>query len=176
MTHHHPPTSSPASVQASSFLATFLRAGLAFGAGMALFFGVTRGARIGLTMGPVAGLLFGSIAAVFVKIQSWRLMVRGDVLDGERIVYQGGANHWSGAEARGGWLVLTERALVFRAHGLNAQNQPVRIALAAVRAVAPTNTLGIVRNGLRVEQEGGKLDRFVVNQRAEWIRRIEACR
>ena len=141
---------------------------------MTLLFVTRYGARAGFTAGALAGLLFGLGAGAFVQLQSKRLAVRGDFLAGERIVYQGAANHWRGVEARGGWLILTERALVFRAHGLNAQNAPVRIELSSVRSLSPTATLGIVPNGLRVDGVEGARDRFVVGARAEWIRRIES--
>jgi len=153
---------------------TALRSGLSFGVAMTLVFALRHGWGAALVAGPCAGLAFGLVMGGFATIQKNRLMLRGELLDGERILYQGPANHWRGAEARGGWLVLTERALVFRAHGFNVQNAPVRLELSAIRGVLPRNTLGIVPNGMRVDRADGQQERFVVNKRGEWIRRIEA--
>ena len=141
---------------------------------MTLLFALQHGWRGALVTGPLSGLAFGLALAAFAKVQGNRLLIRGELLDGERILYQGAANHWRGREARGGWLVLTERALVFRPHGLNAQRAPVRIELPAIRGIGPRNTLGIIPNGMRVDTTDAGPERFVVNGQGEWIRRIGA--
>jgi hypothetical protein len=151
-----------------------LKAAAPFAVAMTLFFAMRGGWRAGLVAGPVSGLLFGLALAVFIRRQSDRLAIRTELLDGERIVHQGGANHWRGSEARGGWLVLTERALVFRSHGLNVQNAGARIELANIRAVSKINTLGIVPNGLRVDLADGSSERFVVSERGEWLSHLAA--
>jgi hypothetical protein len=89
---------------------------------------------------------------------------------------QGPANHRRGAEARGGWLVLTERALVFRSHGFNVQNAPLRVPLAEVRGVRGKRTLGLIPNLLLVERQDGTAEAFVVSERDAWLRAIEAGR
>src|SRR5438094_5766465 len=104
-------------------LAAALRTGLPFG----LFFGAYLAIRRenlagGVLGGLIAGALFGGVMGVFVEMQRRKLMVRGDRFEGEPIIHQGPANHWRGAEARGGWLILTDARLSFRAHGKNIQN------------------------------------------------------
>jgi hypothetical protein len=153
-------------------LGAAFRTGVPFGIVMTVVYSLQRGWRAGVMSGAFAGLAFGLVMAGFLMWQTRRMMVRGESLDGERILYQGAANHWRGREARGGWLVLTERALVFRAHGVNMQKTPVRIELSTVKGVVPCHTLGIVPNGLRVERVDGVEERFVLNGRGEWARRI----
>jgi hypothetical protein len=169
------PTRTPASrttTAAPSFLVSALRAGVPFGVTMSIFFATRSGWSMGLPAGLLSGLAFGVVMAAFVKWQGGRLAIKGDQLDGERILFQGAANHWRGAESRGGWLVLTERALVFRAHGFNAQTAPLRVELSEVQTVAPCASLGIIPNGLRLELRDGKREQFVVNGRSEWARWI----
>jgi len=157
----------------TSFLVSVLRTGVPFGIAMTALFFVKNGLEPALVSGPPAGLLFGLALATFVKWQSGRLVVRTELLDGERVLYQGGANHWRGKEGRGGWLVLTERALVFRSHGYNLQNVPVRIELGRLRAVVPYRSAGVFANGLQLELLDGSRERFVVNRRHEWMARIK---
>jgi hypothetical protein len=165
-----------ASYEPPSFLRSALKVGAPFAIAMTVVFTLQSGWRAGLTAGPAAGLAFGVIMAGFVRRQGDRLAIRSEALDGERIVHQGSANHWRGKEARGGWLVLTERALVFRSHGFNVQNAGVRVELAKVRGVSPSSTLGIVPNGLRVELVDGTEERFVVGERPKWLAYLAAGR
>jgi hypothetical protein len=148
---------------------TILSAGVPFGLAMGLFFGLQRGALAGLVAGTFAGLLFGVLLAAFVEGQRRRLEIRSGVLDGEKIVRQGPANHWRGVEARGGWLVLTERRLVFTSHGKNVQNQGAEVRLDAITAVEPASSLGIVPNGLRVRHGDDAVEKFVVTERGAWL-------
>jgi len=159
--------------RAPSFLSSALRTGVPFGAMMTVFYATKRGWSAGLLTGLVAGVAFGVVMAAFAKWQGGRLAIKSDHLDGERILFQGAANHWRGAESRGGWMVLTERALVFRAHGFNAQKAPLRVELSQVLTVTPCASLGIIPNGLRVELRDGQREQFVVNGRTEWARRIQ---
>jgi hypothetical protein len=152
-----------------------LTTGLPFGVAMGLYLGTQRGPLVGLIFGGGAGLLFGVLLATFAEAQRRRMEIPGKELDGEKIIKQGPANHWLGAEARGGWLVLTERRLVFRSHGKNIQNAGAELRLADITAVEPSNTLGIVPNGLRV-RHGDAVEKFVLTERSDWRTAIAAAR
>lgn len=152
-------------------LQTVLRAGLPFGIAMGLFFGFQHGLAGGLVLGAVTGLLFGVALALFTEAQRKKMEVRGDY-QGEPILHQGPANHWRRGEARGGWLLLTPRRLLFRSHNANLQNEPVELAVADLRGSEPCRSLGIVPNGLRVHLVSGAQERFVVSERATWVARI----
>lgn len=158
------------------FTRTILTTGVPFGVVMGLFLGSQRGPAVGLVAGLVAGVLFGASLAAFVESQARRMKVRGGALDGEPILFQGPANHWRGAEARGGWLVLTTRRLVFRSHGKNIQNQGLVVSLADVTAVEPSRSLGLVPNGLRVRLAGDAVERFVVSGQAGWLAALADAR
>lgn len=151
-----------------NFWLNALRTGVPFGIGMGMYFEV-RGQN-GLVAGPVMGLVFGVLLAAFAAWQKKRMGVQGGVLDGERVVHEGAANHSAGLEKRGGWLVLTERAFVFRSHGLNVQNAPLRLPLDEVTGLEPARTLGLFPNAIRIRTGDGAEAHFVVNDRSGWLR------
>lgn len=153
---------------------TALATGLPFGVVMGLVFTLQRGPTAGLLLGVVSGLLFGALLAGFTEAQRKRMQLGGD-FEGEKILLQGPANHWRGAEARGGWLVLTPKRLVFRSHGKNIQNQGAEVLVADITACEPANTLLLVPNGLRVRHGAGAVDKFVVTARAEWLAALAAA-
>src|SRR5690348_17008344 len=71
----------------------------------------------------------------------------------ETLLHSGPANHFRGIEAVGGKLFLTSRRLRFRSHKMNVQNHDESYLLADVRSFEPSNTLGIVPNGLLVHMK-----------------------
>ncbi len=156
-------------------LSTALSSGLPFGLAMGLLFALTGGLERGLAVGCVAGLAFGTAIAAFAMVQKSRLELPGK-LEGEPVLHQGPANHWAGREARGGWLALTPTRLVFRAHGLNLQNEPLALRLSDIDKAEPASTLLVVPSGLRVLLAGGSAERFVVTGRAVWVRAIHSAR
>ena len=141
---------------------------------MSLLFSLSYGLMGGLIAGVAAGLLFGVALVLFTEAQRKKLEVTGDY-QGESILHQGPANHWRRGEARGGWLLLTPRRLVFRAHQANVQNEPVELAVADLRGCEPCRTLGVVPNGLRVHLASGVQERFVVSERASWVANLTAA-
>lgn len=149
-----------------------LSTGIPFAIGMGLFFALQRGLLAGLILGSISGLLFGLALSAFIEVQRRRMKL--DQLDGEPVVHQGPANHWLGAEARGGWLVLTKSRLVFRSHGKNIQNQGAEIQLADVVACEPRNTLGLVPNGMSVRHRDDKIEKFVLTGRGEWLAALKS--
>ena len=155
-------------------LSTGVRSGVPFGVAMSLLFSINYGLPGGLIAGVAAGLLFGVALALFTEAQRKKLEVTGDY-QGEAILHQGPANHWRRGEARGGWLLLTPRRLVFRAHQANVQNEPIELAVADLRGSEPCRTLGVVPNGLRVHLTSGVQERFVVSERASWVAKIAAA-
>jgi hypothetical protein len=163
-------------MNARRIFATALRSGLPFGVAIGAFQAVQHHNVVAAVAGGlVGGAMFGGVMGVFVELQRKKLMIPGDRFEGEPILHQGPANHWRGAEARGGWLILTSERLAFRSHGKNIQNQSVDVRLADVRGVEPTNTLFFVPNGLRVLRDHGESDKFVVSERALWLERLGAA-
>ena len=154
---------------------TALSTGVPFGAFMGLYFSFQSGVVPGMLAGTLTGLLFGASIAIFVERQRKRLEIKGPDFEGARILLQGPANHLQRAEARGGWLILTDAGLVFRSHGKNIQNAEVRIALSEVRRASPYRTLGVIPNGLRLEKANGTEESFVLLDRASWVAGITSA-
>lgn len=166
----------PAQMFEPRFIKAVLSTGLPFGVAMGLFFASQHGPA-GFLLGAVSGLVFGLAIAGFAERQRRRLELPGKEYEGEPLLRQGPANHWLGAEARGGWLILTTRRLVFRSHGKNLRNDHVEIALAEVSGVDLCRTMWIVPNGLLVRRSGGGQEQFVVQERGAWLAAVaDACR
>lgn len=153
-------------------LGTALVLGIPFGLGMSLLFVLITGGWRGIVPGAVAGVLFGAICAAFAAAVQARGASKDGTFAGEPVLHEGPANHWSGEEARGGWLVLTPSRLVFRAHGYNFQKHPVVIARGEIVGVEPGRSLGIIPNGLRVRRLHGGEERFVVRAQSAWVRAL----
>jgi hypothetical protein len=165
------------------FLKTTALAGLPFGLCMGVFFGAMlqlvhplplahpTGMLTGLAVGLASGLLFGLLLAGFVESQRASFMQEDPCANGERLLKQGAANHFRGAEAVGGWLALTDRRLLFRSHGFNIQTHRLSIPLRELVAVEACTTCWIIPNGLRVVTAEG-IDQFVVEERRNWVQEI----
>ena len=81
----------------------------------------------------------------------------------------------------GGRLFLTNQRLLFEAHRVNVQREPLDVRLASIRGVAGgwTKFLGfipLVPNALIVTLDRGDPVRFTVWGRAAWMAAIEAAR
>ena len=155
--------------------------GVIFGA----IFGLATAAALatsGLAFAPSAGiagltaLLAGGLFALLIGMfMRSRLSTAGTELalePGERLVHEGAANHFLGAEGRGGRLYLTSNRLVFNPHRFNIRSAGVTIPRADIVRAELTKTLGLVPNGLLVHLKDGRSERFVVNGRAEWVEKL----
>ena len=124
--------------------------------------------------GAIFGVLIGLFFGLFMNSRMVARQTSIELPAGEVVEYQGGANHFLNYEARGGRLYLTNHNLIFKPHSLNLQNAPVVIARSDITGTEKCMTLGVVPNGLLVEQRGGTKSRFVVPHRGEWMRRLAA--
>jgi hypothetical protein len=120
-----------------------------------------------------SGVMFGVMLAAFIESQRSRFTHEDPCLEEERVLKQGPANHLCGWEARGGWLYLTDRRLLFRSHGYNIQNQELSIPIEAVVDAQPCATFCLIPNGLRVLTQHS-VQRFVVSRRRSWAAAITA--
>ncbi len=158
------------------FAKTAVATGIPFGVLMGLYWAFISNATLGLILGAFCGMAFGLVMAGFMEFQRTRLEARSKVFEGEPVLHQGPANHFLGAESRGGWLTLTPTRLSFRSHGANFQNQPVDIPLSEIISAHPSRTLGVVPNGLKVKTRLGT-ESYVVGGRKVWARLVtEAAR
>lgn len=95
---------------------------------------------------------------------------------GEQTIKEGPANHWRGAEAVGGRLWLTNIRLHFKSHGVNVQVHEVSYPIWEIVSVEKQSTLGIVSNGMTVVLQNGQQERFVVEDRDDWIAKIQQAK
>ena len=96
--------------------------------------------------------------------------------DQEEIIAVGPANLFRGIEAVGGKLFLTKKGLVFNSHKFNIQRGKTKIPYNNIIEFIPcySSKLLKVDNGLKVKTKDGLTFKFVVNDRENWIKNIEA--
>lgn len=151
-----------------------LKMGLAMGVAFAVLFGggialTQSDVAAGIFAGVLGGPLFGLAMGGFLGWMSRRMARNRPALAGENALLEGTANHVANAEARGGWLYLTDTALHFKAHKLNIQRGGLSIPLADIAEVVPARALGLFPTAIAVGTRQGKREKFVVQQRAAWI-------
>lgn len=155
------------------FLKTFFSAGVPFGIMMGLFKGIINGLYSGIFFGIFTGLIFGIGISIFLQNQKKKFKnISADVTKGKTIIMEGGANHFKGVEAVGGWLYLTSDEIIFKSHAYNVQAHQTTIPLDQVVKVKTVATLGLIPNGLLITINNGSIEKFVVNNRNNWIEEI----
>ncbi len=120
----------------------------------------------------LSGSLFGLLLALFMGSKRVAEQTAITLPEGETLEQQGWANHFRNYEGRGGRLYLTNRSLVFQPHRFNVQNAGVVIPRSEIAGAAKSMTLGVIPNGLTVTRRDGTMERFVVSERDEWVRRL----
>jgi hypothetical protein len=107
---------------------------------------------------------------------------KAELRGGETIVRDGAANLQRGAlENVGGHLFLTDQRLLFEAHKLNIQKEPLYLELSAIRAVDTgwTKLAGILPlfpNALILTIDGrDEPVRLTVYGKAKWLQAITAA-
>jgi hypothetical protein len=160
-----------------------LYAGIGFGILFGLFFGFVMGwlpphdgadmVSLLATM-VVPGAAFAVLVGLFTNSKTIARQTALELPPGEVVEYASGANHFLKMESRGGRLHLTNKRLIFKPHSFNMQGGTMEIARSNIAGATKTQTLGIVPNGLLVTKKDGSAERFVVNGRAEWFRRLSA--
>nr|WP_240894672.1 GRAM domain-containing protein [Fodinibius halophilus] len=94
--------------------------------------------------------------------------------EGEKIIIEQKANlfrNWW--IATGGKLFLTNRRLIFSAHKYNFQQKETSIDLSKISSIKKRKTARLVDNGLRINTTENTEFDFVVDDRSEWIDRLE---
>ena len=147
-----------------TFLANAAKTGVPFGIAMGLVAGGVGGNA--LVLGAVQGVLFGGAMAGFMAMHEKRAAKLLVEFEPEGVVHHGPANHMV-TGAIGGWLVLTQRRLVFIPHKLNLRGERQELALDDIGGARPADAL--VPNQIEVVSRGGQRLRFVVRKRREWL-------
>ena len=73
-------------------------------------------------------------------------------------------------------MIVTNERLLFEAHGMNLQSEPLEIPLREISDIVPSMTLGVVPNGVIVHCRSGNQYRFVVWGRKRIIELIDRQR
>jgi hypothetical protein len=157
----------------SKFLKVMLLTGIPFGLFMGIFWSFLYGSKSAVVMGPIAGILFGVSMGVFVNYQKKKFETERPSFPGEDLVKEGGANHFRNIEAVGGWIYLTDQRLLFRSHSMNVQRHELTIPLGEISEAKPCMTFGIIPNGLEIKMIDGKTEKFVVEDRNDWAKKIQ---
>ena len=95
-----------------------------------------------------------------------------DLIENEQIEFEGPANLFTGIEGVGGKLFLTNKQLIFKSHKLNIQTGQTNIHYTEITQIIEIKTGKLVDNGIRVSTKDGKKFDFVVNDRANWMNKI----
>jgi len=78
-----------------------------------------------------------------------------------------------GKDSVGGWMYLTESEVIFASHNVNRLIHSLSISLDKINDVRFSFVLGFVPNGLSITTQAGLVEKFVVNNRKNWTRKIE---
>jgi hypothetical protein len=122
----------------------------------------------------LGGIFFGLCFVYGMKYLGKKLYKKTvvEIQNGEKIIKEGGANHFRGIEGVGGRLVLTNKRLVFKSHKLNIQNHEDNFHFQQIEKVQATKTMGILSNGLLVSLTNNDKHRFVVEEPDHWVKEI----
>ncbi len=129
--------------------------------------------------GVFFGVLFGLVFPYALNKLVKKVMpadgeeLRLTLPEGVQIEREGFANLFKGIEAVGGKLFITKQGLMFRAHSFNIQKGSTDIRYQEIVSVHKRKTGGLVDNGMRVSTRDGKKYDFVLNERDEWVRKLE---
>lgn len=147
-------------------------AGIFFGISMGVVFTLMYDSKYGIISGIASGLFFGTAIYLFAKSKTVHNQTKIENIEGQKIIYSGGANHFVNKEAVGGKLYLLTDCVQFKSHNFNIQNHSQTILLKDIKEVGFCYTLGIVPNGLFITTNSG-IEKYVVNNRKIWKDKIE---
>ncbi|MEI7832215.1 MAG: hypothetical protein WCJ56_03320 [bacterium] len=106
-------------------------------------------------------------------------MMQFRLLDGETVIKQGKANRSNFLIAQGGELTLTNKRLIFVGHGINIGEGTISIDLTQLMTFGKAFTFVIffpipVPNAIKVITTDGKVYKFTVWGRKDWVAQIQA--
>lgn len=147
-------------------------AGIFFGVSMGIVFTLMYDSKYGIISGTASGLFLGIAIYLFVKSKTVQNQTQIENIEGQEIIYTGGANHFVNKEAVGGKLYLLTDSIQFKSHNFNIQNHSQTILLKDIKEIGFCYTLGIVPNGLFITTNSG-IEKYVVNNRKIWKDKLE---
>jgi hypothetical protein len=151
---------------------TAMLSGLFFGIAMGCYYAFGSGLLHGLVMGLVSGVVFGLFIYFFYRSKTVNSQKEIELESGEPVIHKGVANHFLNGESVGGKLFLLKDKIWFKSHKFNFQNHELQIAVDHINNVSLYNIAGVVPNGLSIKTTEGKNEKFVVNNRDQWMAEI----
>jgi hypothetical protein len=100
--------------------------------------------------------------------------IQVDIQVDEKIIKEGGANHFKGKEGVGGKLVLTGKRLIFKAHKFNIQNHQEFFEIDMIESVKTFKPMKMFNTGLAIELINKESHKFIVDGPEEWLTTIVA--
>lgn len=126
-----------------------------------------------LITGCVAGLLNFWLLKKYGNNERLLNTAKINLAENETILFEAPANHFKGIEAVGRKLCLTNKRLVFQSHKFNFKNHQLSMPLSNIAEVNRYKTLGITNTGLSITTADNVIEKFVVQQPAEWIKQLK---
>lgn len=154
------------------FFKVFIKAGFSFGFLMTLAFTLQSGFISGVKYGICSGVLFGLLIGLFITYQSRKFTQNRPLLSDEKLIKEGGANHFLNGEAVGGWIYLTNSRFYYKSHKSNVQNHEFVIPISEIAEIEKANTFAVIPNQLRVTLKNGQVEKFVVTGVKDWLKTI----
>ena len=162
------------------------KAGLSFGIGMTIYFiiqnlwtsdiitskTIIKSVVVAIISGAAAGFTFGLLIGLFKSSKYGGGEIKIETQPDEEIIFETAANHFKGAEGFGGKLYLTNKRVIFKSHKINIQNHELSIYLTDIDNVERYKNVGIFNTGLSIKSKDSKVDKFVVEQAGEWIKKL----
>ena len=84
-----------------------------------------------------------------------------DISAGENILLKKAANIKRRFEYAGGWVIVTDKAVVLKPHKLNISNKADRIELASITKVGKYKQFGLIPTGVVITTNDGQEYRFI---------------
>jgi hypothetical protein len=135
------------------------------------------GLIVGLMIGLLVKISIEKGAPFFLKKIGGKLLaqIKIEIREGEKLIKEGGANHFKRWEAVGGKLALTNKRLIFKSHKFNIQNHEQIFPFEKIRDLKENTSIESLKNVLMLELTNNEIHRFVVDidSPSEWIKEIE---
>lgn len=129
----------------------FLQTGIFFGLWMGIFYSIIYDLKAGVESGIALGIMFGAVMTLISVYKSNKARKNRPPLVDEKIIKEGLANHFMGAESVGGSIYLTDKRLFFKSHSINIQNHELSIPLSDIENAMKGRSLLIFSNRLQLK-------------------------
>jgi hypothetical protein len=94
------------------------------------------------------------------------------ILSNEVVIHRGPASVWRSVEPVTGTLTLTRERLVFTPNAFLIRGGAIDISLSAIAKIEAASAMLLFPNRVDVVMRTGRVHKFVVRDRDEWIARI----